>query len=80
MFSTVPGFDRPNAARLSEKDVYVSARADVRALFEKKPKGFSFSSAIEEDMVLADCIDGNGNGSTRVCWTAGRDGRWRRDG
>jgi hypothetical protein len=52
MFSTVPGFGSPKAALRSEKDVYVSARAAATALLYRKPKGESFSSAIDDILVL----------------------------
>lgn len=51
ILSTDPGFDSPNAALRSEKDVYVSDRAAATALLYKNPKGASFSSAIVDDMI-----------------------------
>lgn len=52
MFSTVPGFDRPRASLRSEKDVYVSDRAAAIELLKRKPKGDSFSSVIDDMIVL----------------------------
>jgi len=52
MFSTVPGFDSPNDALRSEKDAYVSAKATATELLNRKPKGESFSRAID-DMFVA---------------------------
>lgn len=57
MFSTVPGFASPKAARFSANDVYVSAKATERALLVKKPKGESFSSAIAEDILCERLLD-----------------------
>ena len=51
ILSTDPGFDNPNAALRSEKDVYVSARAAETALLYRNPRGASFSSAIVDMMV-----------------------------
>ena len=58
MFSTVPGFESPNAALRSEKDKYVSAKATEIALLYKKPKGDSFSSRTGElvSSVIEDII------------------------
>jgi len=51
MFATEPGFDSPKAALRSWKELYVSARAAVTELWHRKPKGDSFSSAIDDIFV-----------------------------
>jgi len=51
MFSTVPGFDKPNAARFCANVAYVSAKATESALLVKKPRGESFSREIAEDIM-----------------------------
>lgn len=48
ILATVPGFDSPKASLRSEKDLYVSARTAVTALFSRKPKGASFSSSKDD--------------------------------
>lgn len=49
MFSTVPGFDSPKASLLSEKAVYVLARAATIELLKSMPKGDSLSRI--DDMI-----------------------------
>lgn len=39
IFSTVPGFDKPNASLFAAKDVYLSTRDVATALWNRKPKG-----------------------------------------
>ena len=56
MFSTVPGFDSPRAALLSEKDMYVSAKAAATELLKRKPKGNSFSSVTDDMIVMFESI------------------------
>lgn len=50
MFSTVPGFDRPKASRLSEKEIYVS-RSVVTSGFDDVVAGNTIGVAFSTAMI-----------------------------
>jgi len=58
MFSTKPGFERPNAARRSEKEVYVSRRARTTALLRRY-------GGRNSEVLTSPIVSGGGQGPAR---------------